>query len=217
MQNNSLLDELARNVENGDIEATTEITKKILDSEKNPTEVMDVLTKTIRIIGDKFGKLEIFLPEVMLAADAMKASVEIIKPVLEQRKEAIQKIGKVVIGSIQGDIHDIGKNIVSLMLEIEGFDVIDLGNDVQLSSFINKAKEAQTDIIAASALMTSTMVYMPDLINILKEIGIRDTYNVMVGGGPILREWAEEIGADGYGEDALEAISVAKNLARNRK
>ena len=124
--------------------------------------------------------------------------------------------GIVVLGTIQGDIHDLGKNIVKIMLEAAGFTIHDLGNDVPVRRFVDKAEEVGADIIAASAILTTTMAHMPDLVTILKELGLRDKYLVMFGGAPVIAEWAMEIGADAYGEDAAEAVAIAKDLMHQK-
>jgi corrinoid protein of di/trimethylamine methyltransferase len=170
----------------------------------------------MRIIGDKFAKLECYLPEVMLAAEAMNAAVEVLKPMLVQRADR-GSLGTIIIGTIQGDVHDMGKNIVKIMLEANGFTVYDLGNDVPVRQFIDKAQELEADIIAASALMTTTMAYMPDINGLLGELGIRKKFIIMLGGAPVIDEWAKEAGADGYGEDATETVETAKRLMQKKR
>lgn len=162
-------------------------------------------------VGERFGRLEIFLPQVVLSADAMNAGVEIIRPHLLARRDRAPE-GTVVIGTMQGDIHDLGKNIVKIMLQAAGFTVHDLGNDVPVRRFVERAEETDADIIAASAILTTTMTYMPDIARTLTELGLRDKYRIMMGGAPVIPAWAEQAGADGYGEDALEAVEVARRL-----
>ena len=152
----------------------------------------------------------------MLAADAMKAATEVLKPRLIESHEGDSQ-GTIVIGVIQGDIHDLGKNIVKIMLEASGFAVHDLGNDTPVRHFIENAEEVGADIIAASAILTTTMSYMPDITAMLNELGLRAKYMLMLGGAPVINEWAMEIGADGYGEDAVEAVEVAKRLMQKKR
>ena len=209
----SEIEELKNMVIMGDVEKALKITDVLLEKGVNP---YDILTKALEpamaIVGEKFDKLEIFLPEVLTAADTMREVLEKkLKPLFLREKKG-EKIGKVVIGTIEGDIHDIGKNIVATMLEVAGFEVIDLGRDVPVKRFIEEAEKMKADIIAVSALMTTTMYNMPRLIRDLKDLGIREKYKVMVGGAPVLPEWAKEIGADGYGKDFKEAVEVARKL-----
>ena len=173
-------------------------------------------SRGMQIIGDRFGRLECYLPQVVLSADAMTAALAKIKPHLLGGGERTSE-GVIVLGTIQGDIHDLGKNIVKIMLQAAGFEVHDLGNDVPVRRFIEKAEETAADIIAASAILTTTMSFMPDMIATLKELGLRDKYRVMVGGAPVIAQWAGEIGADGYGEDALAAVEVARRLMRGKE
>lgn len=201
----------------GDEESCVSLAHKAMDEGVDPFEaIQSGFARGMRIIGDKFAKLECFLPEVMLSADAMNAAVEVLKPRLMQRTDH-GSLGIVVIGTIQGDVHDLGKNIVKIMLEASGFTVYDLGNDVPVRQFIEKAEEVDADIIAASALMTTTMAHMPDIDGILRELGTRDKYFVMLGGAPVIAEWAREVGADGYGEDAAEAVENATQLMRKKR
>ncbi len=173
-------------------------------------------SRGMQIVGEKFSTLEYCLPEVMLAADAMNAATEVLKPQLMESREGDSE-GIIVLGVIQGDIHDLGKNIVKIMLEASGFSVHDLGNDAPVRQFIEKAEAVGADIIAASAILTTTMSYMPDISAMLSELGLREKYMVMLGGAPVIDEWAMQIGADGYGEDAVEAVEVAKRLMQKKR
>jgi corrinoid protein of di/trimethylamine methyltransferase len=163
------------------------------------------------IVGEKFAKMEYYLPELMRCADAMKAALEVLKPHLGKGQESGAQ-GIVVLGTIQGDLHDLGKNIVKTMLLAAGFTVHDLGCDVSIRRFVEKAEEVNADIIAASAILTTTMAYMPDLVDLLSEMGIREKFKVMLGGAPVTPDFATKAGADGYGENAGEAVRVAKGL-----
>jgi 5-methyltetrahydrofolate--homocysteine methyltransferase len=170
----------------------------------------------MHIIGEQFARLDCFLPEVMMAADAMKAAIDVLRPSLLQKGAAASR-GKVVIATIQGDLHDLGKNIVCIMLEAAGFTVYDLGADVAVRELVDKAEEVGADIIAASAILTTTMSHMPDIARILTELGLREKYKIMLGGAPVIAEWAMSIGADGYGEDAVEAVEVAAQMMQQKR
>ncbi len=209
----AILRGLAESVIDGDEDRAREFAKKAVDAGIDPlTAIKEGLMNGMKVVGDRFARLEIFLPEVLLAADAMKAALEILEPLIVKEEREKLTLGKVVIGTVQGDIHDIGKNIVAMLLKANGFEVYDLGRDVPIDEFINKAEEVGADIIAISTLLSTSMPYMEDVIRLLKDRGLREKYKVMVGGGPVTREFAEEIGADGYGDNAEEAVEVAKRL-----
>lgn len=207
-----LFKEMERAVIEGDEERTVSLAKEALSKGVPPTEAIEKgFAEGMKEIGRLFESLEIYLPQVIISADAMAAGVEVFRQfLLSQGTESPKK--SVLLGTIQGDVHDIGKNIVKIMLESNGFKVYDLGRDVAVYDFIEKVKELNPDIVGVSALMTTTMVHMPKLIEALKEKGLRGKVKVMVGGAPVLPEWAKEIGADGYGESAMEAVRVAKRL-----
>jgi corrinoid protein of di/trimethylamine methyltransferase len=212
-----ILNGLADAVIKGDEEKAKEMAKKAIEANIDPLiAINNGLMKGMQKVSEDFNKLIIYLPDVMMAAEAMKAALSILEPKILEKKVKEEK-KKVVIGTIQGDIHDIGKNIVALLLKANGFEVYDLGRDVPVDEFIRKAEEVNADIIAVSTLLSTSMPYMEDLINLLKERGLRDKYIVMVGGGPVTREWAMSIGADGYGEDGEEAVRVAKELIKVKK
>ncbi len=177
--------------------------------------ITDVLTPAIQEMGQRFQRGDIYLPELVMAADAMLSAMEIVKPVLVERHIERPLLGKVVIGTVQGDIHDIGKNIVASMLIARGFEVIDLGVDVKNEQFISKAREADAQIIAMSSLMTVTMPYQRELIRDLKDLNLRNRFKVLVGGGPITRSWADSIGADGFAENAATAPEIALRLVQS--
>ena len=212
-----LFEEMVKATVAADEEQCVSLARKAVDKGVDPFQaIQNGFAQGMRIIGDKFAKLECFLPEVMLSADAMNAAVEVLKPNLMQRADR-GSLGTIIIGTIQGDVHDLGKNIVKIMLEANGFTVYDLGNDVSVRQFIDKAQELEADIIAASALMTTTMAHMPDIDGLLGELGIRKKFIVMLGGAPVIAEWAKEVGADGYGEDAAEAVETAKRLMQKKR
>lgn len=218
MEKNEILTKLADGVISGDEDAVKGAAGDAVKAGIDPVlAITDGLAKGIKVIGDKFHKFEIFLPEVMLAADAMKAGVGVLKPHIsaERAKETIS--GKVVIGTAFGDIHDIGKNLVAVMLEVNGFEVYDMGTDCPSTKFIEKAKEVGADIIAISSLMVTSMYYQRDVLQYLKDMNIKDKYWVMIGGGPVTPDWAIKIGADGYGRFASDAVEVAKILMERGK
>jgi 5-methyltetrahydrofolate--homocysteine methyltransferase len=155
------------------------------------------------------AELEIFIPDMITAADIMNEGLEILQPALKEQGDGGTK-GRILLGTIQGDVHEIGKNIVRILLEGSGFEVIDLGRDVNVLTFIDRYQELRPDVIGISALMTNTMVNIPRVIEDLKRLGVRGDVKIMVGGAPVLPDWAEEIGADGCGQSAREAVVLAK-------
>lgn len=212
-----LLEEITRATVDGDEEQTVALARRALAEGLEPFAVIqDGLARGMEIVGDKFARLEYFLPEVMLAADAMTAAIDVLKPHLNQSGKQASR-GTIVIATIQGDLHDLGKNIVKIMLEASGFTVHDLGADVAVRDLIDTAESVGADIIAASAILTTTMAHMPDINGILKELGIRDKYRIMLGGAPVIPQWAREAGADGYGEDAAEAVATARRLMSEKR
>jgi len=160
-------------------------------------------------VGERFARYEIYLPEMMMAAEAWEQALKVLEPKLLAAGAERKKVGRVVIGTVKGDIHSIGKNIVAAMLKMNGFEVFDLGVDVAASTFVIKAEEVGADILAASALMSSTTPQQKEIIEHLKARGTRDKYCVLVGGGSTSQEWADNIGADGYGRTAGDAVALA--------
>jgi trimethylamine corrinoid protein len=209
----ALLEQMKAAIIDGDPAKATTLAQTALDQDMSPLEALEKgFSPGMSVLGDRFEKGEVFLTELLLAEEAMNAAVEVLKPKIAELKSQTQTKGKVVIGVIQGDVHDIGKNIIKLFLSVSGYEVIDLGRDVPVRQFIETAQKENADIIAASALMTTTMIYMPELIKQLGERGIRDQFKVMVGGAPVVRSWAAEIGSDGYGRTTREAIAEADRL-----
>jgi corrinoid protein of di/trimethylamine methyltransferase len=172
----------------------------------------DGLSKGVRTIGDRFAAGEAFLAELVMAAEAMKAGVEVLRPVILQRKLQRRSTGIVVIGTVLGDIHDIGKNIVAVMLEAAGFEVNDLGVDVPPEKFVEKAKESKAQILGMSALLTVTTLEQKNTIDAMRKAGIRKSLKVAVGGAAVTPEWAREIGAEGYSDNAVDAVELFKKL-----
>ncbi|MDD3042182.1 MAG: B12-binding domain-containing protein [Methanosarcinaceae archaeon] len=192
-------------------EMAEEAAKEALAADLDPVELIEKgFTAGMQIVGEKFEQGSLFLPHVLAAAEAMNAGIEVIKPEMERRKSKTESKGVIMIGTIEGDIHSIGKDIVASMLSIGGFDVVDLGRDVAVSTFVEKAKEMKPAVVASSALMTTTMVVQIQLEEQLKEAGIRDQVKTMVGGAPCTQDWADQIGADIYGESATDAVNKVK-------
>jgi corrinoid protein of di/trimethylamine methyltransferase len=184
-----------------------------LDEGLDPGVILDdSLIPGIREVGEQYRRYEVYLPEMMMAADAWQEGMDLLEPLLVAQGQRGAKKGKVILGSVMGDVHSLGKNIVATMLQTAGFEVIDLGIDVAAVKFVEEAEKAKADIIALSALMTTTMPQQRDVIEYLEARGNRARYYVMVGGGPTNAEWAEQIGADGYGQTAADAVNLA--LAR---
>ena len=184
----------------------------------DPVEAIEKgLAIGIREVGEKFQRGECFLPHVVMAADAMTEGANIIQSALPKEELAKVRKGTVVIATVEGDLHDLGKNIVAVMLKANGFDVCDLGKDVRTDVVIAKAREVNADIIGLSSLMSTTRPYQRELIEELNRLGLRSKFIVMVGGGPVHRGWAEEIGADGYGYNAAEAVQEALKLMEGKR
>lgn len=173
-------------------------------------EILDNMIDAMSIVGERFKNNEVFVPEVLMSAKAMKTALELLRPMLIS--DNVQPIGKVVIGTVSGDAHDIGKNLVGMMMEGAGFEVIDLGVDVSTESFIEALKANDAHILGMSALLTTTMPEMRKNIEALEQKGLRDTTHVMIGGAPVTAEFAEQIGADGYSPDAAAAVDLAKSF-----
>ncbi|UCE15624.1 MAG: corrinoid protein [Candidatus Bathyarchaeota archaeon] len=195
-----------------DVEGAVEASKEVIKTGFDPLKAIEQgLGEGLKVVGEKFGAGEIFLPMLMIAAQAMKESLAILEPTLA--KGTSRKVaGKVVIGTVEGDIHDIGKSIVAAMLTANGFEVHDIGCDAPTSKFVEKVKAVNPDIIGMSALLTTTMPKMTEVINALKKEGLRGKVKIIVGGAPVSAAWAEQIGADSYGEDAMAAVDVVKKL-----
>ncbi len=195
------LEQLSKLVEKGEMEESEAMARELLAGGTDPLEILDKMTQTMQRVGALFATLEIFLPEVMVAGDALTAVVDIVKPELKTLDRVLAK-GKVVIGVVKGDLHEIGKNIVKLMLETNGFEVKDLGYDVDSLDFIKAGEAMGADFIGISSLMTTTMPGQQEIIEFLKDKGLRDKYKVVIGGAPTSQDWADKIGADLYCEDA---------------
>jgi corrinoid protein of di/trimethylamine methyltransferase len=205
------LEYLCKLVEDGDAEQAKVVTEQLVKDGVDPLEMIDALTKTMAHVGDLFAKLEIFLPEIMLSGEALTAAVNVLGPYLEASGGREVK-GKVVLGVVKGDLHEIGKNIVKLILETNGFVVKDLGYNVDSLTFVKEAEAMEADFIASSSLMTTTMPRQLEIIEILKSKGIRDNYKVVIGGAPTSQMWADKIGADLFCYDAKSAPELFTKL-----
>lgn len=205
------IETIINGVINGKSDQVKEAVENCLKDEVTPSDIVNNgLISGMNVIAERFKTNQIFVPEVMLAARAMQTGLAIIKPLLAETDH--EPLGKVLIGTVKGDQHDIGKNLVAMMLEGAGFEVIDLGSNVPAEKFILNIKERQPAILGLSALLTTTMPEMLILINKLKEVGIRNQVKVMIGGAPVSQEYADKIGADGYAADAGMAVEIAKSL-----
>lgn len=167
----------------------------------------------IQKVGDLWEKGEYFLPELITSAECMKAAMGVLQPELRKAKIEVKSLGKIVIGTVEGDIHDIGKNLVASLLSANGFDVVDLGADVKLDKFIETAESEHADFICLSALLTTTMLGQKKVIEVIKDKGLSGKFKVLVGGAPVNQKWADEIGADGYAENAMIAVRVVRRLS----
>jgi 5-methyltetrahydrofolate--homocysteine methyltransferase len=206
-----LFQEIATALRNGEDQRVAELTQQALDSGLPVKEILDNgLIGGMAVVGELFRNHDIFLPEVLLAARAMQRGVDILKPLL--LGEGIPTVGKVVIGTAQGDLHDIGKNLVGIMLNGAGFEVIDLGNDVPAERFVDTAVESGAAVIGISALLTTTMSSMKGVVDLLQERGLTGKIRTIIGGAPVSKEFAGEIGADAYGYDAANAVDQVKAL-----
>jgi 5-methyltetrahydrofolate--homocysteine methyltransferase len=206
-----ILQEMATSLYNGDDGKVAELTQQALDEGMAPGDILNGgLVAGMDEVGKDFKAGELFVPEVLIAARAMHAGMGILRPLLAESDVA--SAGKYIIGTVKGDLHDIGKNLVKMMMEGAGFETIDLGTDAEPSDFVNAVQEHQPDILGMSALLTTTMVNMRSTIEALEEAGVRDSVKVMIGGAPVTQAFSDEIGADAYAPDAASAVDVAREL-----
>ena len=207
-----LLEELKEFVVEMEDEDIIETAKEYVEGGYDVNEGVDALVDGMTEVGQLFAEEEYYVTDVLISADAMNNAMEVFEPLLMDQKKEGSSLGKIVISTVKGDTHDIGKNLVATMLEVGGFEIIDLGRDTPSQEIIDKAVEVDADIIALSALMTTTMTEMKNLIDLLKDQGLRDRFKVMIGGGAVTASYADEIGADAYSKDANEAVIVAKQI-----
>ncbi|OGN96315.1 MAG: methyltransferase [Chloroflexi bacterium RBG_13_50_21] len=210
----SIIDDLRQSVIDGEMNTTQELVQKTLAEKIPPEQILsDGLISAMTEVGRRFECNEFYVPEMLISARAMKSGLALLRPHLIAAN--VHAVGKVIIGTVQGDLHDIGKNLVGMMLEGAGFEVIDLGVDVSPEKYVAAVKEHQPDLVACSALLTTTMPRMENIISSLTEAGLRDRVKVMIGGAPVTEKYATDIGADGYAPDAASAASCAKELILN--
>ena len=208
----SILQQISENLQKGDDKTVAALTQKAIDDGVSAIDILNEgLLAGIDVVGQRFGANEIFLPEVLLSARAMNAGMDLIKPLLVAAD--VPALGKVVIGTMKGDLHDIGKNLVGIMLRGAGYEVIDLGADVAAERFVDTAETEEAQVIGLSALLTTTMSGMKDVVELVKSKGLEGKVKVIVGGAPLSQAFADDIGADGYGYDASNAVDIVKNFA----
>ncbi len=205
------LKKLNESIISGDLDTSVQVTKEALAENTNPQEIIqEYMIPAMDVIGGKFERNEVFVPELLMAARAMKGSLELLRPLLAA--SGIEPQGRVIIGTVKGDLHDIGKNLVASMLEGSGFEVENMGVDVPSDKIVAAVQSKDIDIVALSALLTTTMPSMKDVIEALKEAGVRDKVKVIIGGPAVTQEFCDQIGADGYSENANGAVGLARKL-----
>lgn len=208
-----IFEAMAQSILDGDIEAAGTLARRAIDQGIAPLDAINNgYVVGINQVGEDFSAGIAYLPDLVLAGATMKAAMEVLEPELAKSETEWKSLGVVVLATVEGDIHDIGKNIVGAMLSASGFKVYDLGIDVSIASIVDKAREVDADIIAVSALLTTTMMKQEDVVEAVEEAGLRDRIKIMVGGAPVTQEWVDHIGADGFGEDAIGAVNMAKAL-----
>ena len=206
-------DNLINAVKTGDTNGSVEITKKLLSEGLSAGEILNTVTGAMREVGDAFEKFDIFLPEMMLAADTMIEIMGILGPELKAGEEGTKKASaKIIMASVKGDMHEIGKNIAITMLNASGYEILDMGADVDSLDIVKTASRENASIIGLTSLMTTTMPGQKEVIDILKDMGLRDKFKVIIGGAPTSKEWADKIGADGWGKDASEAVKIVDKI-----
>lgn len=212
----STLDELVLAVQDGDAARAGELAGAALEGDAEVTAIVERLSAGMREVGDQFATGDIFLPELMLAARAMQSAMSVLQPRLLESAAATVKRGVIVVGTVKGDVHEIGKDIAITMLRAAGFEVHDLGRDVNALDFVRRAEDLRADVIGASALMTTTMPAQKELVDILVAKGLRAKYHVILGGAPVTPEWVAEAGADSWGEDAGTAVKVLERAMADK-
>ena len=209
----AILEEISMYLQQGRAKNVKKLVEQALEEGLSPQNILEEgLMDGMNIIGQKFKDNEVFVPEVLVSARAMNMGMEALKPYLLQ--ENAKPAGKVVIGTVKGDLHDIGKNLVKLMMESKGFEVIDAGVDVSAEQFVEKAIEAEANIISCSALLTTTMLEMRRVVEVAEEKGVRNRIKIIIGGAPVTQKFCDEIGADGYATDAVSAAELALELVK---
>jgi corrinoid protein of di/trimethylamine methyltransferase len=216
MQKSEILVNLRNAVIEGDDDKARQSARAALEANMDPLEAMQKgLAEGTDVIGGRFERGEAYLPELIMAGETFKAAMEILNPEIKRQQRDVASVGTVVMTTVKGDLHSIGKNIVVTVLETNGFNVVDLGVDKGALQIIEEAQKVDADAIGLSALMSTTMPAQKEVIDALEELNLRDNYRVIVGGGPVTQEWADEIGADGFGEDAVQAVELLKRLLKS--
>ncbi len=214
MADNEIYEEINQSIADGDEERACALAQRGLDQGLSPVELIEKgFTPALRIVGERWDCGSIFLPEMILSADAMKAAVRVLQPALQKAGGGASETRSCVVGTVKGDIHDIGKSIVGALVEAGGLNVIDLGTNVEVESFVNVAREQGSCVIGLSALLTTTMTEMKAVLDALSKAGLREQVRVAVGGAPVTQAFADEIGADGYAEDGMSAMHLIQDLA----
>lgn len=212
-----IISQITNAIIEGEPDLAVDLTRQALAAGIEPMEIIDHgLIPGMDIVGEKYACGDYFLPNLIISANGMQEAMKLLEPELRARQQERKSAGKVVIGTVRGDIHEIGKSLVATMLSANGFEVYDLGVDVPNEKFIDKVRETGANLLGLSALLTTTMVVQREIINALKQAGLRENTKVMVGGAPVTRSWSEDIGADGYAEDAIGAVALAKKLSSSR-
>lgn len=186
--------------------------QKELDAETSPTEIMNLLSDGLEELGNRFSTGECFIPELIRGGKLFQTVLDIVRPKIEAGESGMEKVGTLLIGTVKGDLHDLGKSLVSVIFITAGFEVIDLGKDISTQSFVAETKRLKPDILGLSALLTTTTEKQQEVIEALKSENLRDSVKILVGGAPVNQKWADEIGADAYGADAIDAVRKAKEL-----
>lgn len=212
-----IIAQVAHLVQEGEDDAAVQAAQEALATSCDLHALIEGLTKAMRQVGDRFERMEIFLPEMLLAARAMQAVMKLVEPEMARQAIKWEAKGTVVIGTVAGDLHEIGKDIVITMLRAQGFVVHDLGANVNALDFIRKAEEVGADVIGASALMSTTMPAQREIIELLQAKGQREKYHVILGGAPVTRQWVEQAGADSWGENAAQAVSLLEKVMAERR
>lgn len=220
MSKEALFKELSNAIITGDQQRTQELAEESIMEHIDPVETLqNCLIPAMEVVGNKFETQEFFLPEILIAARAMETALVILKPELERRhaQENLEKPVTVVIGTVKGDIHDIGKNLLKFFMEGAGFKVFDLGTEVSAETFVQEAKRRKADLLCMSALISTTMPYFIQVIKKIEEAGLRSKVKIMVGGAPVTEEYAKKVKADAYAEDAFKAVQIARRLMERAK
>ncbi|BBB91811.1 MAG TPA: corrinoid protein [Methylomusa anaerophila] len=210
------LNQLSLAVQKGNAAKVKEIVNEALAQKVSPSEILNTgLIDAMSVVGEKFKNNEVYVPEMLMSAKAMNAGMQVLEPILTST--GVKPIGKAVIGTVKGDLHDIGKNLVRMMLKGAGIEMYDLGIDVTAEAFLAKAKEVQADLVCLSALLTTTMPYMESVVKEFEKAGVRDQFTFVIGGAPVSESYAKSIKADYYADDAVVAVDVAKKILAQKK